>query len=101
MGGDQGEGENPRVFSSSPPSLVLPTPPKADQPLAERGRKLIVYLNLLRSYVCAALYLLSLSYPLVSFLGSIILFIGSIGLFIILAIVMFVSRHIDWYKIDQ
>jgi len=50
MGGDQGEGENPRVFSSSPPSLVLPTPPKADQPLAERGRKLIVYLNLLRSY---------------------------------------------------
>ena len=50
MGGDQGEGENPRVFSSSPPSLVLPTPPKADQPLAERGRKLIVCLNLLRSY---------------------------------------------------
>jgi len=29
------------------------------------------------------------------------LLIGSIGLFIILAIVMFVSRHIDWYKIDQ
>ena len=50
MGGDPGEGENPRVFSSSPPSLVLPTPPKADQPLAERGRKLIVYLNLLRSH---------------------------------------------------
>jgi len=40
MGGDQGEGENPRVFSSSPPSLVLPTPPKADQPLAEREGKL-------------------------------------------------------------
>ena len=50
MGGDPWEGENPHVFSSPPPSLVLPTPPKADQPLAERGRKLIVYLNLLRSY---------------------------------------------------